>query len=369
LTSAFIQSPYFLYRIETNKLDSSNGRLKYDGLSMATRLSYLLTGAPPSADLLAAATSGKLDTADGVRSAAAPLLSSSNLADRMTAFFTEYAQGEQVLIVNKSTSQFPGFTAAMKASMLQSLQLFLKNVVLAPNADVRSFYDSDTAYVDANLAPLYGAKAPASGFGQIKLDASQGRAGIMGQAAVIAGQSQSDRTSPTRRGLFIYTTLLCKPEPQVPAGVDTTVPPLVAGQTRRQQLEAHRKDVKCAGCHGLFDPYGLALEHFDPMGQYRDTENGVAIDATGTVNGAPFDGEAQLGAVLRKDPTVIACLLRNLYKSANGRAEDDKDLDQINNLAQMLGSRNYVWSTFLADFVASDAFRSAPALPVTTGSP
>jgi len=119
----------------------------------------------------------------------------------------------------------------------------------------------------------------------------------------------------------------------------------------------------------LFDPYGLGLEHFDPIGQYRATENGANIDATGTVDNMAFDGEAQLGSVLRQDQNVIACLLRNLYKNANGRAEDDKDLDQVKNLASTLASRNYVWSTFLADFVASDAFRSAPALPVTTGSP
>jgi len=369
MTSGLIQSPYFLYRVETNKVDSSNNRLKYDGLSMATRLSYLLTGGPPSSDLLTSATSGKLDTADGVRTAAAPMLSSAGLTDRMTAFFTEYSQGDQVLGLNKSTSLYPSFTAAMKSSMLQSLQLFIKNIVLASNADVRAFYDSDQTFVDANLATLYGVTKPASGFAQVKLDASTGRAGILGQAALIAGQSQSDRTSPTRRGLFVYTSLLCKPEPQVPAGVDTTVPPLMTGQTRRQQLEAHRADPKCAGCHGLFDPYGLSMEHFDAIGQYRATDNNVNIDATGTVNGVAFDGEAQLGSVLRKDPTVITCLLRNLYKNANGRPEDDDDIDQVMSLSKSLESRNYVWSAFLGDFVASDAFRSAPALPVMTGSP
>ena len=115
----------------------------------------------------------------------------------------------------------------------------------------------------------------------------------------------------------------------------------------------------------MFDPLGIALEHFDPIGRYRETENGMAIDATGSVNGVSFDGEAQLGAALRQEPRVIACLMRNFYRNANGRAEDDKDPEQINNLVQSLAARNYVWSNLLADFVASDAFRSAPALPVT----
>ena len=129
-------------------------------------------------------------------------------------------------------------------------------------------------------------------------------------------------------------------------------------------------DAKCATCHQLFDPLGLAMEHFDPIGKYRASEGTLAIDATGvlTGSGASFDGVAQLGAVLKQDTRVIACLARNLYRNANGRAEDDKDPDQINGMTQSLAARNYVWSSFLADFVASDAFRSAPALPVTTGS-
>jgi hypothetical protein len=363
-TSGLLQSPNFLYRVEANKVDSSNGRLKYDGLSMANRLSYLLTGGPPSPALLDAAASGQLDTADGVRAAAAPLLMSAGITDRMTAFFSEYAQAQQVLVVSKSTSMFPTFNEALKSSMLQGLQLFLKNVVLAPNADVRSFYDSDQTFVDAKLASLYGVQAPGSGFAQVKLPASSGRAGILGQAGLIAAQSQSDRTSPTRRGIFILESMLCTTPQPPPAGVDTsiTIDPTL---TARQQLELHRANVQCAGCHMLFDPLGIALEHFDAIGRYRETENGLAIDTTGSVGALSFDGAAQLGAALRQEPRALPCLMRNFYRNANGRAEDDKDPEQINRMVQSLSAGGYVWSKLLADFVASDAFRSAPALPVT----
>jgi hypothetical protein len=363
-TSGLLQSPNFLYRVETNAVDSSNGRLKYDGLSMANRLSYLLTGGPPSAALLDAAASGQLDTADGVRTAAAPLLMNAGVADRMAAFFSEYAQAQQLLLVSKSATLFPSFNAALQSSMYESIQRFLKNIVLAPGADVRSFYDSDQTFVDSKLASFYGVKAPASGFGQAQLPASSGRAGILGQAGIIAAQSQPDRNSPTRRGVFILETLLCTTPQPPPQGVNTTIvvdPTL----TTRQSLEMHRTNPQCAACHALFDPLGLALEHFDPTGKYRDTENGLAIDTTGFALGMSFDGAAQLGAVLRQDSRVLACLMRNFYRNANGRVEDDKDPDQIDSLAKSLAARNYVWSDLLADFVASDAFRSAPALPVT----
>jgi hypothetical protein len=363
LTSGFLQSPNFLYRVETNKLDPSNGRLKYDGLSMATRLSYLLAGGPPSAALLAAAAAGQLDTAGGVRTAAAPLLMDAAVVDRMAAFFSEYSQAEQVLLVSKSAMLFPNFNAALQSSMLQGTQLFLKNIVLGPTADVRSFYDSDQTFVDANLAPLYGVPAPASGFAQVQLPSSSGRVGILGQAAVIAAQSQPNRTSPTRRGVFILESLLCTTPPSPPPGVKTDIP-FDPTKTARQQLVAHRANPACASCHSLFDPLGFALEHFDPIGQYRATENGLTIDTTGTVDGVAFDGEAQLGAVLRQDAKVTKCLMGNFYRNVNGNTDDVADAPQVDSLVQSLAARGYVWRNLLADFVASDAFRSAPALPV-----
>ena len=364
-TSGFLQSPNFLYRVETNKLDTSNGRLKYDGVSMATRLSYLLTGGPPSGALLDSAAAGQLDTADGVSAAAAPSLMDAGVADRMAAFFSEYAQAQQVLLVTKSATLFPTFNTALQNSMLQGTQLFLKNVVLGPTADVRSFYDSDQTFVDANLAPLYGVPAPASGFAQAQLPSSSGRAGILGQAAVIAAQSQPNRTAPTRRGVFILESLLCTTPPSPPAGVNTNIP-VDTTKTTRQQLEAHRAMASCAACHSLFDPLGLAMEHFDPIGQYRATENGLAIDATGTIDGMSFDGEAQLGSTLAQDARVTNCLMRNFYRNVNGRVDDVTDAAQVTSLVQTLATRGYVWRNLLADFVASDAFRSAPALP--TGS-
>jgi hypothetical protein len=365
VTSGFLQSPNFLYRVETNKLDPSTGRLKYDGLSMATRLSYLLTGGPPSPALLDAAAAGQLDTAAGVGSAAAPLLTDPSVVDRMTAFFSEYAQAQQVLVVSKSATLFPNFNAALQSSMLQGTQLFLKNIVLGPTADVRSFYNSDQTFADANLAPIYGFQPPASGFAQFQLPSSSGRAGILGQAAVIAAQSQPDRTSPTRRGVFILESLLCTTPSPPPPGVITALPNDPT-QTTRQILVEHRTNPSCAGCHTLFDPLGFGMEHLDPIGQYRATEKGLPIDATGTLLGTStaFDGEASLGSALAQDGSVTNCLMRNFYRDVNGNVDDVADAKQVTGMLQSLVARSYIWQNYLADFVVSDAFCSAPALPI-----
>jgi Protein of unknown function (DUF1588)/Protein of unknown function (DUF1592)/Protein of unknown function (DUF1595)/Protein of unknown function (DUF1587) len=365
ITSGLLQSPYFLYRIETNKLDATSGRLLYDGQSMATRLAFLLTGRPPSDSLLAA--SAQLETVEGVRTAAAPLLNDANAINRMAEFFGEYSQAHLVNVVQKSTEMFPSFNAALKSSMLEATNLFIKNVVLAPGADVRSFFDSNQTFVDATLAPIYGVTPPASGFAQLTLGPETGRAGILGQAAVIAGHSQPDHNSPTRRGVFISGTFLCVTPPPPPPGVPTELPndPTL---TERQRLDLHRTNPSCAACHALFDPYGFGLDHFDSIGQYRETDHGLTIDATGTLDGVAFDGAAQLGAAFRQSPRALSCMMGNFYRSANGIVDATVDSAQVQALSETLTAKAYVWRDLMAEFVVSDAFRSAPAAVITAGN-
>ena len=138
--------------------------------------------------------------------------------------------------------------------------------------------------------------------------------------------------------------------------------------TTRQRLAEHLADPACASCHALIDPLGFALEHFDAIGQYRATEGGLTIDATATLDGVAFDGEAELGAVLGQNPRALTCLMSNFYRNANGRMDAAPDSAQIDILGQTLTAREYVWRDLVAEFVTSEAFRSAPATPVTSGN-
>jgi hypothetical protein len=369
VASGLLQSLHFLYRSETNALDPENGRLKYDGRSMAVRLAYFLTGGPPSAALLSAGESGQLDSAHGVRAAAASMLSDDTLVARLTSFFHEYAQVDLVVVREKSQTVFPDFNDASRSSMREGTRLFLEKVVLAPGADVRSFFDSDQTFADATLAPFYGLDPPASGFAQFTLPPSSGRAGIMGQAAVLAGHSGPDHTSPTRRGLFMMQAFFCQTPDPPPSDIPNLEPPVATPMTTRALLELYTEDAVCAGCHAKFDPMGFALEHFDAIGRYRETENGLAIDASGRFeDGTQFNGGRELGAALRASETTTECLLRHFYRSVNGRTDDVYDQPGIDGMLASLSAHNYVFRDLVADFVGSDAFRSAPAVPVSEGN-
>ena len=249
--------------------------------------------------------------------------------------------------------------------MRESTRLFLEKVVLAPGADMRSFFDSDQTFADATLAPIYGLPPPASGFAKFTLAPESDRAGIMGQAAMLAGNSKPDHSSPTIRGYFMRQAFFCQIPTPPPGGANPPIP-TDPNLTTRQNLELVTGDTPCAGCHRLFDPMGYALEHFDAIGRYRETENGLAIDASGAFqDGTSFDGARELGAALRGSPETTECLLRNFYRSVNGRTDDVYDQVGIGGMLASLRSRRYVFRELVADFVVSDAFRSAPAVPLT----
>jgi len=55
------------------------------------------------------------------------------------------------------------------------------------------------------------------------------------------------------------------------------------------------------------DPIGFAMEHFDGVGRWRDTDGGTAIDASGVfADGSKFEGKAGLKKSLLAQPENFA---------------------------------------------------------------
>jgi hypothetical protein len=108
-------------------------------------------------------------------------------------------------------------------------------------------------------------------------DSDHGRASFLSDQAFLVAQPNS-----TRRGIWMMNNLTCVSVPLPPPEIDIeriTVPP---NMTRRQAIEATVSDAVCAGCHAMWDPLGFSLENYDELGEYRTTENGLPIDASGT---------------------------------------------------------------------------------------
>ena len=90
------------------------------------------------------------------------------------------------------------------------------------------------------------------------------------------------------RGKWVLENLLGAPPPPPPPNV----PPLKENDGKskptalRERMEQHRANPVCASCHARMDPLGFALEHFDAIGKWRETDGGAEINSTITLDGA-----------------------------------------------------------------------------------
>ena len=359
---ALLESPYFLFRVEVGTPDSA-GRLRYDDWEMASRLSYLLWGTTPDDTLLDAAAAGGLRSTDGIREHAERMLASPRARAAVGGFFAEYLNLVRLDGVAKNTELFPqALSPTLIASMRLEVQKLVEEVVFDRDADLREILDTRVTWVNEELAALYGVPAPAtvdeSGFGEVELP--EGRGGLLTTSAMLALYAHESVTSPTLRGKFIRQNLLCQDVPPPPPGVVTTLDEGDGSpETMRDKLARHRENPVCAGCHDLMDPLGLSLEHFDALGVWRDTDGGLPLDVTGQLDGIPFDGARELGALLRGDARVGACVARQLYRHAQGHLETDGELRVIDELAAGFEAGGFRFRALVIDLVVADAFRMA----------
>jgi hypothetical protein len=149
---------------------------------------------------------------------------------------------------------------------------------------------------------------------------------------------------------------LCEPTPDPPANVDfSSVQDSTKGTVRGRLLD-HMKIKGCAVCHRRTDPPGLALEHFDGLGQLRTMENGARIDVSGELDSVKFEGAQGLGRFLRDHPTVPVCLVRNIYAYGVGRKIDANDEQYLRDQAKTFASNGYRLRDLMVQIASSPDF-------------
>jgi hypothetical protein len=363
VATALLQSPHFLYRVEVGRAAQPGTTLRrYDPHEMATRLSYLLWNSTPDDALLAEADAGGLTDAASVRAAAARLLASPRAREGLGAFLAELFAIEHVETVAKDAAVFSALTPALRRSMQTEFRRLFEAHALERRADLLELFTTRDTVVDGPLARFYGLEGPSgAAFAAATHPANGARAGLLGTGAFLVLWGKQHETSPTLRGKFIRTALLCGEVPSPPPGVSTVLPDLPPGAriSRRMQLAQHVSDPSCAGCHGLVDPLGLGLEQFDAIGRFRTTERGAAIDPSGALEGAPFADARGLGERLRANPGVRDCLLRNFYRFATGRIETADEAPALAALGAAFDAQGRRLPDLVVALVTSDAFRLA----------
>jgi hypothetical protein len=248
--------------------------------------------------------------------------------------------------------------------MKEETLLGMEDLVFTRDGDYRAVFEQQDSFLNQELASFYGVTWPsgASGFQKLATVAQQ-RPGLLGQAGVLAVHDGVNSTSPTKRGLFVLTRLLCQNLPLSPPG-DLVIPNPPSGKmTARQRLEVHDQNATCAGCHKSMDSVGLSLEHFDALGTWRLDDRGMALDTTGVIEGRSYEGEPGLAAVLGNHPAIGACLLQSLYGNGVGRLVTEFDQPTYGAMVDAFETHGGRLKPMLLEIATSDGFRTTT--PVT----
>jgi hypothetical protein len=337
-------APQFLFRVERLPPAGTAGSYRVSAHELATRLSYFLWSSTPDDALTRSAAAGTLATPDDVSREVSRMLGDPKAAG-LTENFAAQWLALRSLGDHTVDAAFTAYTPTLAASMSkETMGLF--SYVLANGLPVTELLTASYSFVDEPLAKFYGVSVAN---GRAELGATE-RRGVLGQAALLTLTSYPNRTSVVRRGVWVLDNLLCKEPPPPPKDLKIEEPDPTKG-TLRERMASHRSNPSCAGCHDLMDPIGLGLENFDAIGTYRETENGGAIDASGTYpDGRTFKKPSELSALIAEDPRFVKCVTDKLLAFGLGRVLTSGDEQAATTVAQALGAK-----PTLRDLVASTA--------------
>jgi hypothetical protein len=348
-----LQSPHFLFRTELGTVGSP-----LSGYEMASKLSLWLRGTTPNDALLdSAAGPGRLDTADGAAAMATTMLGESTATAVMRQFHGELLHFNRYALLSKVG--VPSYREALNAEYQETSYLFFDKI-FTQGLGVKEILTSTSGFVGPGTAPLYGVAAPASGY--VERDLGAQRVGYFSQLPFLTLHGLNAEQDSIHRGVSMNLDVLCA-ELGPPAAVIPPVPALMAGQTNRQRITTLTSG--CGGaCHNeQINPMGFAFDHFDGMGQYRDTENGnLTIDSSGSYVFAEgtktFSGAAELMQILATTQQVHACYAKKLAGHALQRDIVASDMPLLTALASKSMASGGSVKQVILDLVKHNAFRT-----------
>ena len=350
-------SPHFLFRVEIDPDPAADTTHGLSGHELASRLSYFLWSSMPDDALLASADSGKLSTDVTELDAQVTRMLADSKARALLDNFASQWLLHTLPNAKPDATAFPAFDEGLRAAMAEETKAFVGSFLLGDQS-LPDMLDANFTYLNARMATHYGIPGvTGTDFVRVPVSPASHRGGLLAQAGILTMTAIPTRTSPVRRGEWVLSDLLCSPPPPPPPGIPP-LPTTASTGTMRQKMEEHRKNPSCAGCHAQMDPIGFALEHFDPIGRWRDTDQGQAIDATGQFDdGRKFDGAHELAQVIKGDPRFGECATQKVLSYALGRTPREGDVTRLSALTKGFADGQHRTKALIVSIIHNDAFR------------
>jgi hypothetical protein len=367
VVSAFLQSPFFLYRTEASTA-VVGGKVPLDGFEIASRLSYGLLNTMPDDGLLAAAGARQLQSRDGLLEQARRLLDTPGAERTIQDFHDQLLHLRDWDGIKKDEKLSPLFPQGIGADLKQEALAFVKDLV-ASGGGLSQLLTAPHTFVNSRLARMYGLNvaAPPAGrpdpFVKVELDPAQ-RAGWLTQVGFLAANSEEATPNIIIRGVRVAHDVLCLELPPPPDAVPP-LPMLAPNSTNRERVQELTKNAPCSSCHErAINPLGFAMENLDGLGRYRTQDNGQPIDASGSYEldgrDVPFDGPVSLIKAMAASRQAHDCYSRRWVEYLYGR-DLDPTSDADRNLVAQAGLRSQASASvkdLILNLIATDAFVS-----------
>ncbi len=352
--------------------------------AVASRLSFMLLGAPPDAELRKLAASGQLRNPKVLKAQADRLLGEeSSQGSFIRPFVTQWLEMEQpiTLVDDRRGKASYRFRRYLQDSMREETYAYIARL-LADNRPARELVSSDWTMMNNALARHYGYEGIKGGhLRKVKLRKDDKRGGgIMSHAGIQSMLCWMGDNWVIYRGAWVARHIIDDP-PQLPP---LEVPELDSTKgdlkylTPRELMAYHREDPKCSGCHTRLDPIGFAFQNFDISGRWRDVEHASysvdeldgkiawrgkgktrPVDTRGILpGGEEFRSYDEFKKVLVKDyqEDMVRGLMKNFMLYATGRKPDIDDMAEIEAIMKKNASRGYPLRTMLLAVFQSEAF-------------
>ncbi len=356
-----LADPEFVFRFEPAPNDlPPNGIYRISDTELASRLSFFLWSSIPDDELLKLAIQGKLHEPAVLERQTRRMLADERARALVTSFADQWLYLRELKNANPDSREFPDFDDNLRQAFQRETELLFESM-LREDRSVLDLLDADYTFVNERLAKHYGiANIYGPDFRRVPVP-SDARRGLLGQGSILLVTSNANRTSPVQRGKWILENLLGSPPPLPPPNV----PPLkenanaTAATSVRERMEEHRSNPACAACHKIMDPIGLALENFDGVGQWRNLDAGVRIDASGQlVDGTPVEGPASLRkALLGRPEAFVGTLTEKLLMYGVGRETRYYDMPVVRTIMRDAARDHYRFSDLVLGIVQSAPFQ------------
>jgi len=370
-----LTSPEFLLLRETAG--------KLDDFAVASRLSYFLWSSTPDAELSALAAKKELTKPSVLRAQTERMMNDPKFARFVDDFVGQWLNLREIAATNPDKKLYPEFMPWLQEAMLNESRAFFAEL-LKKDLGVTNLVQSDFAMINEPLARLYGIDGVHGwDIQHVSLPPGCKRGGFLTQAAVLKTTANGTTTSPVKRGAFVMDKILGIVPTPPPPDAGAIEPDVRGATTVREQLDKHRRNATCAGCHQKMDGYGFALESFDVVGEWRDKYRaigaagadkdrkkvnghgveyhaGLPVDCSGTMpDGRAFKDVDELRSLLAAEPERLArAFVGHVITYATGAEVSFADRAVVDEILKKTQAKNYGLRSIVQEVIQSELFRT-----------